>query len=312
MPIYDLGYRRWEGELESFRTRGLVITETGIELAWKSRIVRRILMLAWAPALYFGVAFFAFEFFVENYRPGMITRELWSHEFLEDGLAMPPELVRLLEEDPVKARPKVWAYLLYHFFRAPQAMAIVILVGTIAAGLISSDVRTRSFVLYFSRPLTRVEYILGKAGVVSFYIALITTAPAIALYVLGVLLSPHLGVVVSTWDIPFRILGASIVLILPTTALALCLSSLTAESRYAAFSWFAVWILGWVGYAILGPTGKNWYVISFFHVLAEIQAGIFGIAQSMDSVAVSGAIAAGVFVICTLILFRRVSAPMRV
>jgi ABC-2 type transport system permease protein len=125
---------------------------------------------------------------------------------------------------------------------------MVLLVGLVAPPLISQDIRSRAFLLYFSRPLTRGEYLLGKLGSVWFFLAMISTIPALVLYFMGVVLSPSLSVVSATWDLPIRIVGASVVLMLPTSALALCLSSMTQESRYAGFSWFAIWILGWFTY----------------------------------------------------------------
>ena len=80
---------------------------------------------------------------------------------------------------------------------------------------------------------------------------MISTVPALGLYLLGVLLSPNLNVVWETWDLPFRILAASAVLVVPTGSLALCLSSMTQETRYAGFAWFAVWILGWFTYVVM-------------------------------------------------------------
>ena len=61
-----------------------------------------------------------------------------------------------------------------------------------------------------------------------------STIPALAVYFIGVLFSPNLGVLLNTWDIPLRILLASGVLAIPTTALALCLSSIVHESRYTS------------------------------------------------------------------------------
>ena len=61
MPIHDLGYRAWQGRLMPEVTRFWVIAQTGIALAWKNRWLRRLLLLAWVPALYLGVALFLFE-----------------------------------------------------------------------------------------------------------------------------------------------------------------------------------------------------------------------------------------------------------
>jgi ABC-type transport system involved in multi-copper enzyme maturation permease subunit len=205
---------------------------------------------------------------------------------------------------------------------------MVMVVGLIAPPLISQDIRSRAFLLHFSRPLTRGEYLLGKIASLWAYLAMISTAPALALYALGVLLSPKLGVVYATWDIPLRILAASVVLMLPTSVLALCFSSLTQESRYAGFAWFAVWILGWFTYvsatsaeainaqqagqtpgAVLEESA--WTHLSLYHTLGRVQRWVFGFADFRD-VLVSLAILVAVTLVSLAVLYYRISAPMRV
>ena len=210
---------------------------------------------------------------------------------------------------------------------------MVMVVGLIAPPMISQDVRSRAFLLYFSRPLTRGEYLLGKLSSVWVYLSVISTLPALALYVLGVLLSPNLSVVSATWDLPFRIVAASVVLMLPTSVLALCFSSLTQESRYAGFGWFAVWILGWFTYTaassaeafeqmnaqqeVFRPGGQivlqqsSWTHVSLYHTLGRVQSWVFGFAEFRE-VWVSSVILIAVTLIALVVLLRRISAPMRV
>ena len=222
-------------------------------------------------------------------------------------------------EGPVASRHAVWSWLLQSFFRYSQGAIMVLVVGIIAPPLISQDVRSRAFLLYFSRPITRSEYVLGKSATLWFYLAMITTAPALSLYVLGILLSPNYEVILATWDLPLRILAASVVLMLPTAALALCISSMTEESRYAGFAWFAIWIMGWFTYGMLtsfeGVIGTDgdvtrWTYLSLYHTLGQVQSWIFGFADFSDT-----EVAAGILIVVTavslIILFNRVSAPMR-
>jgi hypothetical protein len=200
------------------------------------------------------------------------------------------------------------------FFRYPQGTLMVLVIGLVAPSLIAQDVRSRAFLLYFARPLTRWEYLLGKAATVWCYLALITTLPALALYVLGVLMSPELCVLADTWDLPLRILIASLVLMLPTTLMALCFSSLTSETRYAGFAWFVVWAFGWVTYATLqtaDPT-TSWTLVSLFHMLGEVQSWVFGLAEETGAVWMSAAVLTSITVVSLIVLLHRVSAPMRV
>jgi hypothetical protein len=155
-----------------------------------------------------------------------------------------------------------------------------------------------------------------------FYLAVISTLPALALYLLGILLSPQLDVVRATWDLPLRILLASAVLAIPTASLALCLSSMTQESRYAGFAWFAIWILGWTTYGIMSSVAtfdKNaglsdaglWANFSLYHMLGRVQSWVFGFLP-FDEVRTPAGILSVLTVVSFALLWRRVMAPMRV
>lgn len=245
--VQPSGYRRWNGLLQSGWTRWSVVAEVGIRRAWQSQWLKRMLFFAWLPAFWFGIAFFLWEQasqysdWLELVSP-LLLRNLPADPMFDDVRES------IVNGRPSDSRHTVWAYLLLSFFRYPQAVVMVLIIGMIAPPLISQDIRSRAFLLYFSRPLTRFEYILGKVATLCAYLGMISAVPAIVLYLLGVVLSPSLSVMTATWDLPLRILAASAVLMIPTSALALCLSSITQESRYAGFAWFAIWILGWFTY----------------------------------------------------------------
>ncbi len=334
--VNNLGYRPWSERLAPGWMRWCVITEVGVKRAWQSRWLRRMMLFAWLPAVWFGVGFFVWE-------QAALYPE-WRQilqPFLQ-GLPQSPDFDGI--RDSIKSgnleesRHAVWAWLLQSFFRYPQAVLMVMVIGVISPPLISQDIRSRAFLLYFSRPLTRAEYLFGKLASLWAYLAIIATVPALALYLLGILLSPNLGVITATWDLPFRIIGASAVLMIPTSMLALCFSSLTQESRYAAFAWFAVWILGWFTYVTATSAealkaGNNaymsqaermqaqhdqfeikqspWTHLSLYHTLGRVQRWVFGFARFED-VAVSAAILAAITLASLLTLYRKISAPMRV
>ena len=313
MPIHDLGYRAWQGRLMPEASRFWVIAQTGIRLAGKNRWLRRLLLLAWVPALYLGVAVFLFEQALANQSYMRVALEFV-------GPFPGTEVVRQAMQagDPAVARHTAWTWLLLMFFRYPQGLLMALVVGLIAPPLVAKDVQSRAFLLYFSRPLTRVEYILGKLVVVWAYVMMITTLPALSLYVVGVLLSPpDTAVIASTWDLPLRILGASVVLMIPTAALALAFSSLTSRTFYAGFAWFAVWLLGLVAYItlqyfVLLHIPEHWVLLSLYHTLGRVQDWVFGLQTSLSAVWPSAVLLAGIAVVSLAVLFRRVSSPMRI
>lgn len=311
MPVFDVGYRPWNAKREPEWWRVWVIATTGIRLAWKNHWLRRMLFVAWLPAIYFGIAFFAYERALEEGAGERLGRAIIMR--MPEGRA---NVNQVFSGQSAERRP-VWSFMLMTLFRYPQGILMVMLVGLIAPPLISRDLRTRSHLLYFSRPLGIAEYIFGKAAVVAVYLFLISTLPAVCLYVLGVMLSPHLSVVHDTWDLPLRVGAASLVVIVPTTAIALAFSSLTEETRYASFGWFAIWVLGWVAHSSLmimdaarldrSPMDvpSRWTFVSLYHTLGDLQMAIFGFDVETHRLQLAAAIIVGLTVLSLTIVFRR-------
>ncbi|MDB2686483.1 ABC transporter permease [Mariniblastus sp.] len=339
MPIHDVGYRSWEGTKTSPWFRWMIISKTGIRLAMKSAWVRRIMFAAWLPLMYWSVGFFMIEKSLEKDtsllgpvleqqlksapRFGPVNKlnnfaskisagdspegQLAVEKMLRNGVFKYfPHSEQLAEayksNDVHRIRKEVWRWLLMVFFRYPQSVAIMFLIGMVAPSLIAQDIRSRAFLMYFSRPIGKLEYIFGKLMVPSVFIASIITLPALAMYVFAVFMSPDFSVLYSTWDIPIRILIASVVVIVPTALLALALSSMTQESRFANFSWFAVWVLGHGTYlAVMFATAigmntnpmslkvtENGLVqscshLSLYNCLGKVQEMVFGFASFEDT-----------------------------
>lgn len=365
MPIHNLGYRSWKGDLKGSATRCLSISAAGIRIAQKVTWLKRIVFAAWLPVLYWGMGFFVIGQALEGKVPlsGGTYQTTQNNPINQLKDKLPPSLQPQVQDelfkanqkavgqilrkrfrsmpsvdqlatalesgDQVQGRNRVWCWLLMTFFRYPQGVLILFLIGTITPALISRDIRSRAFLLYFSRPIGRLDYIVGKFLIPATFIALVTTLPAMTLYLFGILMSPDLSVFWSTWDVPLRIVGGTVVLILPTVSLALMFSSLTQESRFASFGWFAFFTLGhgaWMAIAFSialkkglamdpllweEPEVKRWGLLSLFNNVGEVQSWVFGFSTLQDvlpCVTVLLAITAG----SLLIINRQISSPLRV
>ncbi len=364
MPIHDVGYRSWRGDLTSASTRWWQIGEVGCRLAARSAWVRRMVMFAWLPILYWGVGFFAVEQMLVRFdrsdsgaiisqateragrRAGLSDEEMQQSDEIVQGAVNEVQLRTMRRQleflpnsdvlvdslrtgDKTEFRRTTWAWLLMTFFRYPQSLLVVFLIGFIAPGLISRDIRSRALLLYFSRPIGKREYLLGKLMIPAIFLMLITTLPALTLYVFGLFLSPDLTVVMDTWDVPLRIGAASLVLILPICSLALMLSSFTEESRFASFAWFAVWVLGlaaWTAILIAraaylsntpvmtedfelmtDPVVKGWAGVSLYLGLGQVQSWIFGF-DTLEQVWPSLLMIVLVTIVSLVLLYRNISS----
>lgn len=245
MPLHDVGYRAWEGKTTSSGIRWLSIASTGIRIAFRSTWLSRTLILSVVPALAFAIAFLLYEQSI--HQPQM--REIGANLLMMAGADQ--AMIQQAMADPESARYQIWSALLLGFFRYPQAIGMLVVVGIVSPKLISYDLRNRGYLLYFSRPIQPWEYVFGKSLIVWLFIVLITTIPALLLYVVGLGLSADIYLISDTWDLPLRILAGTLVLTIPTTSVALACSAMTIESRKAVFAWFAMWIVGWVTYTVL-------------------------------------------------------------
>ena len=230
MPIFDQGYQHWKGSLSSRAWRWLAITRQGlcVQLKGSITIIRILLLLALVPALVL-VVFLALWGLFEQ---GSQTIISLLQPILPPGIAA----------DPHAYRHAVWT-IAYSIFFKVEIFYIMLLVVMAGPNLISRDLRFNALPLYFSRPLTRWDYFLGKLGVIAAIVAAVSVVPAAVAYVLGVCFSLDLSVIRDTW----RLLPASIlyglVIVVSAGTIMLALSSLSRRSLYVGIAWVGLWVI---------------------------------------------------------------------
>lgn len=290
MPLLDVGYRTWTGERTYASTRWLVVASTGIRLIWRGTWLKRLMVVLLIPSAVALFFFGVFEQSAEDPNYSNIIRSVFAAREARATAARAGVNINEILLNPTESRHFVWSYLLFFLFRYPQAFSMILVIGLIAPRLISFDLRSRGYLLYLSRPLTPAEYVLGKACVIFFLLAMIAAVPALLIYIAGLFLSPNPWVLFSTWDIPLRVLIATCILAIPTTAIALAFSSLTQESRYAGFAWFTLWVVGSVSYQSLATADQlsrreplrwgeysHWMLFSPYETLGYLQQEVFGL-----------------------------------
>jgi hypothetical protein len=222
MPIFDQGYQHWTGPLSGHAWRWLAVARHGVRAVLKGRHVRMMLLAAWLPAI------------------GLVTvLAVWGllEQQAESVLSF---LSRMLPRDvvsqPQEYRTAIWTVAYSFFFKAELACSLF-LVLVVGPNLISRDLRFNALPLYFSRPLRRVDYFLGKLGVIGFFLAATVVGPAVAAYLLGVVFSLDLGVVRDTYRIVLAGVLYGLVITLSAGTLMLALSSLSRRSIYVSLAW---------------------------------------------------------------------------
>lgn len=341
MPIYDRGYRHWEGPLRHPLLRWWAIARTGIALGMRGKLLRRVLFFAWAPLLYFGPLFFSIGKITD---PSADQAGMWF-EIAEEFLGRP--LAELARSRPDIVRPFLWSLVFAFFIGWVQLTIGLIVTAIVTPPLIARDIRSKAFFVYFSKPITTVDYLIGKVAIGLGFLAWVTLIPALLLYLVSVVFSPALSVIADTGVVALRIVAGTLVATLPMVAIGLLLSSLTRDERLPMFAWIGVCVFGEVFYNVVANSGGDLadsdsiVLLSIRRTIMSAVQEVFGAAEqfhelsaavpgvlpalprqgpSADIVGLAGNSSGGlclvflavVTVACFAIVSRRVSAPVRI
>jgi ABC-2 type transport system permease protein len=222
MPIFDQGYQHWNGPLAGHTWRWLAVSRHGVRSLTQNRFVRLLLLVAWLPAIAL-VGLLAMWGLLEQQAESVI-------DFLRRLL--PQEVIA----QPKEYRTAVWTIAYSYFFKA-ELVCSLFLVLIVGPNLISRDLRFNALPLYFSRPLTRLDYFLGKLGVVGFFLAATVIVPATGAYLLGVSFSLDVSIVRDTHRLFWSGLLYGLIITVSAGTLMLALSSLSRRSIYVGLAW---------------------------------------------------------------------------
>jgi ABC-2 type transport system permease protein len=203
MPIYDLSYRHWEGSLHGPERRWRVIAEAGIRLLLSYKLFVFLLMLAWIP--FFIQAFMLYMIMVKGANLGFTL----GAGFFQSAYYV-------------------------------QFFPLVLVTIYAGSGLIASDLAANALPLYFSKPITRLDYIAGKFGVIAAFLALVFLAPVLLLFLFAVGVSPDLTFVQENYWVLFSIIGYGLFVVAVTSVFILALSSTSRSGRTVGVAFIAI------------------------------------------------------------------------
>ena len=224
MPIHTQNYRHWEGALKTHsRTRWWVIAKAELKLLAQRKIVR--LIVAIPPLIYIFV--YAVLIYIVNQVPGVEFPFQIDREFFQQ-------------------------FLFQNFMDAPVPSALLIALIAIfgGSGLIANDLKNNTLSLYLSKPISWIDYLIGKFAVIGILLGCFTFVSGLLLFLEHSLLTGTSFLKENYW-IPFAIIAYSVIITLSTSLLMLLFSSLTSNPRYATIGFCAVWFGTSVIYGVL-------------------------------------------------------------
>ena len=175
--------------------------------------------------------------------------------------------------------------ILYGQVLSLQVLFALLLAAVVGSRMISTDLSEKSYNLYFARPLTKTDYLVGKFGTVGAILSLATLVPTLVTYGFLLLLSDissayvldHLWV----WG---AIVGQGLVVVLTFSTLSLAFSSLTARRFYAAAAMVVIYLVTAImGQIVTGAfNSKYGRLIGISDDIDVTGRTAFGIAENLD------------------------------
>jgi ABC-type transport system involved in multi-copper enzyme maturation permease subunit len=216
MTIREKGYFHWDGTLKDRRWSWWPVTRLGIRLAFKKKGFKFLYFGAFAPAVVFLVG-------------------IYISERIEDFRYMIRGSSQILEVNPTFFKTYFTSdFLLF-------MMVMIMVVG--GAGLIADDLRYNSLQLYFSRPLEKKDYLVGKAAVIVFFLLSLTLFPGLIFVIFKLLFSGSFGFLASYPWLLLSIVAYSVLVTVFFCLYTLLLSSVSKSRRYVSILIFAVYLV---------------------------------------------------------------------
>lgn len=241
--VREKGYAHWDGRLVERRRPWWPITRTGIRLAFRKKAFRFFFAGGFLPA------FFALG-------------GLYVSERLEDFKALVQSNRALLRIDP--------AYFRTFLVNPPFLFLLLIVLVFAASGLVADDLKHNSLQLYFSRPLSKKDYIVGKMSVVAFFVLALAGLPWLLLVAFKLVFAGNFRFLAAYPFLPLGILGYAVFLALFFALYFLLLSASSRNARYVSILVFTTYLFSDILSGILTGIFRTPYM-GLFSLRANIQ-----------------------------------------
>ena len=281
MAVYKRSYRSYSGPLTPAWSRFLVLTRYALRNLFKSKFLLAVFVLSWFPALVSAVLIYL------NHNSTVLNLIHARHN----------EVLNINGE-------------FFLGFLGIQGGLAFFLTAFIGPNTIAPDLANGALPLYFCRPFTRAEYVLGKLFSLFYLLSFITWVPALLLFMIESNLSGA-GWMWEHRSLAVGILLSSWIYILMISLLAMALSAwvkwrIAAGALILATTFF----LTGFGAAINGVLNTHvGYYIAPGALITRVCSQLFGLESPIDISAGSAWVALlAMCGICLALLAKKVRA----
>lgn len=285
-------YHAWQGQLRSPWWATLAMVRVALLQVFR----RKLYWIVLALGLLNFLAFWAAIYLVTQVEIPAEARE----RFLDEAFGF-------------RARPEAGEESGYIMFMQRQSVVVMMLLAFSGSVLVGNDFRTGALPFYLSRRIDRRHYIVGKLLAVSVIVSLLTTVPALVLFLEYGLFTSSFEYWFNHWHIAVSVLAYGLVLCVALSILLVTLSAYLQRAAPIAITWASMFVmLSAIGAELARATGNEyWRLIDPWRQIRYVGRLLFGTFDDVDQLARAETAAIILPVVCLvalLALVRRVRA----
>lgn len=264
-----LDLSRWRETPLGLMHRRWAIVSAGLRQLLRTRFFRFLLFGSWSVGLGLAVAGFLFT--------QSIATGGWLESFAADQGPRVQAIVSAFTAI-VLVYPDIviggMFSLLFWVHSYVGLMLSLIALSAIIPSLVTRDRASNALSIYLSRPLTSLDYLLGKLGIIVGVLVLMWTGPLLFSWLVSMLVAPDSDFFTYSLEPLGRALLFNAVGLVTLAAVALGVSSINRSTKGTIFTWIGVWWLAWSLSNF--PNTPDWLrAASFQRDLNELRGSIF-------------------------------------
>lgn len=253
MPLHDLTYKTWKGQVRGTPRFAPIFRESFL-YGWRTKWLKLLYALAWGPCVV-GCIFM----FVVYQVLAPAGRGDAAHSINRINLE-------------------------FHFkYQLAQFFVMVVMASMIGPGLIAEDRRANALEIYLSRPITRIDYLLGKILALSAFLFSVTFLPQFVLWFMDWMMSTDPERLSVIWDYPFRSLAFNTLLCFGTSLFVLAISSLSRSTTMGIIYWVVCFFASLMIGQALAEISSNRFLglFSYFNLYYSIARALYEMSPAM-------------------------------
>lgn len=284
MPIYEHTYREYTGTYWQ-RFRWWIIIQQEVRLLLKSRFFLLTLLVSLLHFILRLLQITAYDIIAQD---------------PNSDLAMFFANIENLEVNE----------LMFFDYLRMQTFIVFLVILFAGSGMICNDVKNNLMEIYFSKPITWIDYALGKVLGLALIGFTHTLFPATILLIMHNLMLPGVETIKDSAPWMLGIIGYSFSVVLPSTLSVLAASALIKSKNFAAVSMLMILIANSTLGITLGQVLKepNYIIVSFPMAINRIGQHLFGDARLLFQLRYEWSVlyVVVVCIVMLLIILRRV------